>query len=790
MSRTRDLWLTVIVGLLCAVPSPAAESPHPLTRDYQDLQEWVFTSSPIDLPEEGLHWRVDTAEWHLDDGQIWLQQPTSAGHVTGAVFRGSGRFKMTVPDPVELRQLRRFAEDPDLEALEGEFDALVMRVVGSPLVAELPVPQGADYTPHPLARDRHDHWLVSRGFDVDARIAAGLGRSQDTYIRIDIKTVKWGWLTYQFDGHRMEEVSVEWFNSDFGTLESWLSLDRREDRRPDGRPSGSRRPIIDIQHVEIAADLTKYAKESPRGMAKIRPMKVGFTTTVRFQALAEGDTSIQFFLSRVAKVERVRDEDGRDLEFLRDHLGKRSSVIDNKAYDRSLVVLMPEPLSTTAVRTLEFRYELEASGYVPGRSWYPSAEDIGSGLLDRHTARLTLTAREEFAIRAMGELEDDALGDGLRTMVWDIDRPVKMMSFVFAKRPYEKSFQFEGLPEVATLSSLGGYLNEERVEQVGADVVNSLNYQQKLLNSRLLGDLLQVGLIPSPHGQAFDGLLHIGDFSVGTDNVAAVELFRAHEVAHEWWGHRVGWNSYRDQWLSEGFAEYSAMMFVEATMDNGPKYYREMVKAYTDELTGSLESSFSQFSRPGITLLNMRALDRIGPIGHGWRCTVGEARSAYQSQIYKKGALVLHMLRSLLQTMTGSDEAFVGILRSFVDKYADTSPTTEDFISVVEEAHPADWSWFFDQWIFGAEIPTYLWSYEIVKAAQGFSLLLHVEQKNVAPGFKMAVPVRVQLSRGQQGSVLAFVDQPIKDFEFPLPQKPRKVIFNPDQAVLARVKKK
>ena len=38
-----------------------------------------------------------------------------------------------------------------------------------------------------------------------------------------------------------------------------------------------------------------------------------------------------------------------------------------------------------------------------------------------------------------------------------------------------------------------------------------------------------------------------------------------HEVAHQWWGHQVGWSSYRDQWLSEGFAEFTAGLAVEVT---------------------------------------------------------------------------------------------------------------------------------------------------------------------------------------------------------------------------------
>jgi aminopeptidase N len=36
------------------------------------------------------------------------------------------------------------------------------------------------------------------------------------------------------------------------------------------------------------------------------------------------------------------------------------------------------------------------------------------------------------------------------------------------------------------------------------------------------------------------------------------KIVAPHEVAHQWWGHAVGWKSYRDQWMSEGFAEFSA----------------------------------------------------------------------------------------------------------------------------------------------------------------------------------------------------------------------------------------
>ncbi len=148
------------------------------------------------------------------------------------------------------------------------------------------------------------------------------------------------------------------------------------------------------------------------------------------------------------------------------------------------------------------------------------------------------------------------------------------------------------------------------------------------------------------------------------------------------------------------------------------------------------------------------------------------------------------MLRMTLRAMTGSDRAFLDTIRAFVDRFDGGYATTADFEAVLEEMVPAGWSWFFDQWVLGAEIPTYLWSHQVARSDDAYVLKLHVEQRNVSPSFKMAIPVRVDWADGGQETLLAFVDRPAKDFEFPLRGKPRKVTFNPDHSVLARVKRK
>ena len=44
-----------------------------------------------------------------------------------------------------------------------------------------------------------------------------------------------------------------------------------------------------------------------------------------------------------------------------------------------------------------------------------------------------------------------------------------------------------------------------------------------------------------------------------------VDEVASHEVSHQWCGNMVGWASYHDQWLSEGFAFFSASLFLQFT---------------------------------------------------------------------------------------------------------------------------------------------------------------------------------------------------------------------------------
>jgi len=55
-----------------------------------------------------------------------------------------------------------------------------------------------------------------------------------------------------------------------------------------------------------------------------------------------------------------------------------------------------------------------------------------------------------------------------------------------------------------------------------------------------------------------EGIGFITRVGTGDDDIDMPFFVTAHEVAHQWWGHQVGWRSYHDAWLSEGFAEFTS----------------------------------------------------------------------------------------------------------------------------------------------------------------------------------------------------------------------------------------
>ena len=641
-------WLTrcragLCVALVSATFAAAADdateqTSSPALEEYDRMSRHLY-SAPVVLPEGGVVLELAGVRFHLD-GEVRLAQPLRSGAVTGLAFEGAGRFEADVPDATELHQLQRFAEDEELVGFDHPFDRLVLRSAAPEIVGVLTeLAEGSSdrtsgqaerFSPHSLANKRHRLWLIDEEHDADMRVLAALSTLDDRYLRADMRFEDLGWLSFVYDEREREEIELRRraLEPTVTVVESWLSLDRPEDRRENGAHGEQLGGFSALEHIHAEIDLRKLGRGPSTGFGDVNPIAAEVTLQANYRSLHDGLGALVLQVHPMAELSEVREADsGRELTFLRHQTGKLSSRRYNRRGNLTFAVLLDEPLRRGETVELRFVYELELTNFAPGLIWYPRpvAADW-----ERHTAHLRIVHRDYYDVLASGRrVEEFEQEDGGAGSVWKVERPTKMIGFTFGRYPHQRRYTWEGLPPTTIFGTTGGYLSAERIEELEPRVESSLRCLSELLDQPLETEELLIGLIAARHGQALEGFLQIDDYILAKGDFGRAihgtkDLFIGHEIAHQWWGHLIAWDSYRDQWLSEAMAEYSAALCVGETIDDGPKVFENILDGFYNEVTGSLVGAFNAFARPGLSLQNDRAKDRDGP--HRSRDTLCHAR--------------------------------------------------------------------------------------------------------------------------------------------------------------------
>jgi aminopeptidase N len=145
-----------------------------------------------------------------------------------------------------------------------------------------------------------------------------------------------------------------------------------------------------------------------------------------------------------------------------------------------------------------------------------------------------------------------------------------------------------------------------------------------------------------------------------------------HELSHQWFGDYISPASWSDIWLNEGFATYSEVIWIEAAAD---------FQSAVQEL-GNMEQKISWSGEmAGVAQPDMADL--------------------FGTNSYDKGGWVLHMLRREV-----GDEAFIDILRTYVERFGGGTASTQDFWDLAEEISGQELDAFFEQWLYRPGNPT------------------------------------------------------------------------------------
>lgn len=230
-----------------------------------------------------------------------------------------------------------------------------------------------------------------------------------------------------------------------------------------------------------------------------------------------------------------------------------------------------------------------------------------------------------------------------------------------------------------------------------------------------------------------------------------------HEIAHQWWGNSVTEADWDDVWLSEGFATYFTLLFIEHAY--GRDRFVAALENSRDRVFGYEEA------HPGETIVHDN-LDDMSKVT--------------STNTYQKGAWVLHMLRGMI-----GDETFWAGIRDYYATYRDANATTDDFRRVMEEASGEELEWFFDQWLSRAGFPEIeaRWSYD---SDEG-QIDIRVDQvQESAEPYRLPVTLAATSTDGERTVVRLWVEGRGNEYAIDVSGEPTSLSLDPGTWVLMR----
>ena len=726
----------------------------------------------------------DVANFTLAEGKLYLCKPVM-NRVCAAVFIGNGRFEFTPPIEVERKQLYRFYET---ESLNQEFKFLFIIFADNTLLELYKNLKFTNSEATGNVRSQIENALSYMGKpkrkEINVEIMkALLNVESNELFYASFSKKKSNPMFFVINPYEAEEVRLMRRSEDsrFGGLqETVCQFHKKADYKPGVDLSYQSAETIKVLDYKLDVNIAKNLDFSA-------------SAEIKFTSLRDRQKWIDFNLYENMEVDSVLWADGQKTQFFK---GKENHIlwvqcspllVRDQTY-KIKIAYHGELIETEKIRFNDrygrpfYDYNKDWLSIKSSIFWYPNLRN-----LDKATFDITFNVPEDFELVSVGKNIFSKTENKFTTARWVTSKPIRNASFNIGKFNSYK-IKDRRIPPVTILTAkfyseiieryFRNVSNSE--EMVGADIANSMNFFQEVYGKSPVENFYATEIPNFFHGEAFPGLISLTWRTFQSlETEGKDEIFRSHEVAHQWWGLGVDFRTYHDQWLCEGFATFSGLWYMQAIMRNNKKFF-DVLKEWKDQIISDRNVLF-------------KTCPETGPIWLGYRTGDSSCleRRYLDLIIYKKGAWVLHMLRNMMIDLdTMSDESFKNLMKDFYSTYCDKQASTYDFQKMLEKHVGMNMDWFFKEWVFGTDIPVYKFAYKTEKTPKGeYKVTCKVEQLDVPEDFQMLVPLHIKFEGDQFVKLRVLVKGPVSFIQLPLlPKEPEKIVFNDLESVLCKVK--
>ncbi len=385
-----------------------------------------------------------------------------------------------------------------------------------------------------------------------------------------------------------------------------------------------------------------------------------------------------------------------------------------------------------------------------GRHWLPIVDHP----YDKATSEFIVKAPSHYKVVSNGLLmEESELSNSTRLTHWKQSVPVSSWLFVLGVADFAVKYvdEFRGKSiqtwVYAKNREAGFYDFDEPTKKV-------LEFYSNYVGPYAYEKLANIQTPSVNGGMETSSAIFYGEDLVTGKRDERTRNVVIHEIAHQWFGNAITETTWDDAWLSEGFATFFTLLFIENEYGK-EEYTKGIIKARKSVYDMSVKM-------PNFSIVSERT---------------AEKEDVTSGITYQKGAWVIHMLRNLM-----GEKNFKKGIQNYYAKYFNANTNTDEFRAEMEKVSGKDLKLFFKQWLYQPINPTINASWTYNASTKKLQIRL-----NQAQQFLYNVPVEIgYYKKGANTPTILTMNLKDKDqaFSFPLATAPEKLELDPRALLL------